>query len=171
MATKDWKSSLRVRTKQSKVGTLETHVQQEMLHNRLNGYEKDNHAVVLSDDDGMYLSDHNDDEYTGRGSVRKKQQKRRKKKKAKSRATKGVTSMKRTMTFEHQLKYANFESFASWVPSYLTAKAGPPRYPPKKYCSVCGFQSIYKCRVCLALFCSQRCNAIHDEYRCQKWRL
>merc|ERR1719471_1316101 len=138
MSTKNWKSSLRVRVKQKKSGTLETHVQQEMLNNRLSAYEKDNHAVVMSEDEGMYISDPGDDEYMGRGKARKRKGKKRKKK---SRAQKGVMSMKRTMTFEHQLKYANFESWSPWVPSYLTSRAGPPRYPPKKYCSVCGFQS------------------------------
>ncbi|KAL1930745.1 hypothetical protein VTP01DRAFT_10907 [Rhizomucor pusillus] len=55
------------------------------------------------------------------------------------------------------------------TPSYLTAAAAPSKYPPRHFCSVCGFPSDYKCLRCGMKYCSVRCLGTHQETRCLKW--
>ncbi|KAJ4480047.1 hypothetical protein J3R30DRAFT_3656964 [Lentinula aciculospora] len=54
------------------------------------------------------------------------------------------------------------------APSYLTATASPPKYPPRLICSVCGYWGRYKCRKCALPYCDLNCEGIHVETRCEK---
>ncbi|GBB92149.1 hypothetical protein RclHR1_19700007 [Rhizophagus clarus] len=55
------------------------------------------------------------------------------------------------------------------IPTYLTAAAKPSRYPPRKFCSVCGFISAYACKKCGMKYCSLKCKETHEETRCMKY--
>ncbi|CAG8627348.1 12230_t:CDS:2 [Funneliformis caledonium] len=55
------------------------------------------------------------------------------------------------------------------IPTYLTAGAKPSRFPPRKFCSVCGFISAYACKKCGMKYCSLRCKETHEETRCMKY--
>ncbi|ORZ02606.1 hypothetical protein BCR43DRAFT_481816 [Syncephalastrum racemosum] len=55
------------------------------------------------------------------------------------------------------------------LPSYFSCAAKPSRYPPRNFCSVCGFSSHYKCVRCGMKYCSRRCLTTHEETRCLKW--
>ncbi|KAF0358679.1 Zinc finger HIT domain-containing protein 1 [Gigaspora margarita] len=55
------------------------------------------------------------------------------------------------------------------IPTYFTAIAGPSRYPPRKFCSVCGYLSNYSCKTCGMKYCSVKCLEIHEETRCMKY--
>ncbi|KAI9014454.1 hypothetical protein CLU79DRAFT_766863 [Phycomyces nitens] len=55
------------------------------------------------------------------------------------------------------------------VASYITCNADPSRYPPRRFCSVCGFPSDYKCSRCGMKYCSVKCLGTHNETRCLKW--
>ncbi|OZJ06483.1 hypothetical protein BZG36_00605 [Bifiguratus adelaidae] len=59
----------------------------------------------------------------------------------------------------------------SLEPTYLTASASPSRYPPRHFCSVCGFQSKYTCIKCGMKYCSTKCLETHEETRCLKFTM
>ncbi|TDL25601.1 hypothetical protein BD410DRAFT_784628 [Rickenella mellea] len=54
------------------------------------------------------------------------------------------------------------------TPTYLTAVTPPPKYPPRMLCTVCGYWGRYKCRKCSLAYCDQRCEAVHNETRCER---
>ncbi|KAI8987348.1 hypothetical protein BDF20DRAFT_258970 [Mycotypha africana] len=52
---------------------------------------------------------------------------------------------------------------------YQTCQVEPSMFPARKFCSVCGFQSTYKCLRCGMKYCSTKCLSTHLETRCLKW--
>lgn len=54
-------------------------------------------------------------------------------------------------------------------PSYMSARAGPSRFPARHICAVCGFPGQYTCVPCGARYCSTRCHQVHEETRCLRW--
>ncbi|KAL1923909.1 uncharacterized protein VTP21DRAFT_6944 [Calcarisporiella thermophila] len=54
------------------------------------------------------------------------------------------------------------------VPTYLTADAAPSMYPPRRFCSVCGYIGNYSCTRCGMRYCTLKCLATHEETRCMK---
>ncbi|CAO3692387.1 unnamed protein product [Rhizopus stolonifer] len=52
---------------------------------------------------------------------------------------------------------------------YQTCLVSPSIYPPRKFCSVCGYPSNYKCLKCGMKYCSAKCLGTHSETRCLKW--
>ena len=53
--------------------------------------------------------------------------------------------------------------------NYYTIVAKPSKYPALKLCAVCGFSSLYTCRLCGTLYCSLKCLDIHKDTRCLKF--
>lgn len=51
------------------------------------------------------------------------------------------------------------------IPTYLTCNAAPSQYPSRQFCSVCSFQSSYKCSKCGMKYCSVKCLRTHEETR------
>ncbi|KAF9578026.1 Zinc finger HIT domain-containing protein 1 [Lunasporangiospora selenospora] len=56
-------------------------------------------------------------------------------------------------------------------PSYVTATMGPSKYPPRHFCSVCGWKGIYCCKRCGMRYCDLRCLKTHEETRCMKFTI
>ncbi|CEI85611.1 hypothetical protein BCV72DRAFT_121670 [Rhizopus microsporus var. microsporus] len=52
---------------------------------------------------------------------------------------------------------------------YQTCLVSPSIYPARKFCSVCGYPSDYKCLRCGMKYCSTKCLSTHSETRCLKW--
>ncbi|KAF9194913.1 hypothetical protein BGZ50_005546 [Haplosporangium sp. Z 11] len=57
------------------------------------------------------------------------------------------------------------------VPTYLTANMGPSQYPERKFCSVCGWKSKYRCNKCGMRYCDLKCLKTHEETRCSVYLL
>ncbi|GAB5587313.1 hypothetical protein Unana1_02213 [Umbelopsis nana] len=57
------------------------------------------------------------------------------------------------------------------IPTYLTCNAAPSQCPSRQFCSVCSFQSSYKCSKCGMKYCSVKCLRTHEETRCMKWTI
>ncbi|CAO3676172.1 unnamed protein product [Umbelopsis ramanniana] len=57
------------------------------------------------------------------------------------------------------------------IPTYLTCNATSSQYPPRQFCSVCSFQSSYRCSKCGMKYCSVKCLRTHEETRCMKWTI
>jgi zinc finger HIT domain-containing protein 1 len=95
-----------------------------------------------------------------------------KRKKGKAvRTTRGAKQSKKgAKSFAGVLDEAMLDRVPPEVPTYASAAAAPPRAAaPRKFCSVCGFQSCYNCARCGMRFCSRKCNAVHTETRCLKF--
>ncbi|KAJ3732161.1 hypothetical protein DFJ43DRAFT_338372 [Lentinula guzmanii] len=92
--------------------------------------------------------------------------------------TKAATKKKSTMNIRSALLYrknlatlieeSGIASLPPSAPSYLTAVASPPKYPPRLICSVCGYWGQYKCRKCAMPYCDLSCEGIHIETRCER---
>ncbi|RDB26081.1 Zinc finger HIT domain-containing protein 1 [Hypsizygus marmoreus] len=63
---------------------------------------------------------------------------------------------------------SNIASLPPSVPTYLTALTPPPAYPPRILCTVCGYWGAYKCRRCAMPYCDMKCEAVHNETRCER---
>ncbi|KAJ3784656.1 hypothetical protein GGU11DRAFT_689619, partial [Lentinula aff. detonsa] len=89
-----------------------------------------------------------------------------------------ATKKKSTMNIRSALLYrknlatlieeSGIASLPPSAPSYLTAVASPPQYPPRLICSVCGYWGQYKCRKCAMSYCDLSCEGIHIETRCER---
>jgi hypothetical protein len=72
-------------------------------------------------------------------------------------------------------KVSNFEDAAATsgssisFPNYVSVAAGPSRYPPRHFCSICGYLGKYSCVRCGSKYCSIKCNKTHAEMRCMKF--
>ena len=54
-------------------------------------------------------------------------------------------------------------------PNYLSVVAKPSKFPPRFFCSVCGFWAKYSCTRCGLRYCSMKCQETHKETRCIKF--
>ncbi|MDA9097528.1 zinc finger HIT domain-containing protein [bacterium] len=95
---------------------------------------------------------------------------KRKKGKGGTRTTRGAKQQKRgPRSFAALLDEAMLDRVPPEIPTYATAAAGPSTTSaPRKFCSVCGFKSVYNCARCGMRFCCRKCNAVHTETRCLK---
>ncbi|KAJ6631003.1 hypothetical protein B0H10DRAFT_1980305 [Mycena sp. CBHHK59/15] len=90
----------------------------------------------------------------------------------------GIRKKKSTMNVRTALLYrknfatlveeSSIASLPPSVPTYLTAQAPAPTYPPRLICSVCGYWGRYKCRRCALPYCDRSCEDLHNETRCER---
>jgi zinc finger HIT domain-containing protein 1 len=62
-----------------------------------------------------------------------------------------------------------FQNNEDYLPLYYRCEAKPSNLPARKFCSVCGKTSKYKCPDCGMNFCCLKCNNDHKETRCLKF--
>ena len=55
------------------------------------------------------------------------------------------------------------------TPTYQSVLMTPSLLPPRKLCSVCGFESPYACIQCGMHYCSLKCRSAHRDTRCLKF--
>lgn len=67
------------------------------------------------------------------------------------------------------LEESKIELLPASTPTYLTAQIGPSRYPPRQFCSICGYWGNYTCLRCGMRYCSLTCRGTHLETRCMKY--
>ncbi|KAF5826617.1 hypothetical protein DUNSADRAFT_2537 [Dunaliella salina] len=73
-------------------------------------------------------------------------------------------------SFQRILEESMMERLPQGIPCYTNAAAGPPLCgAPRKFCSVCGNLSSYKCTRCGSRYCCRRCYSTHTETRCLKF--
>ncbi|KAI8388167.1 uncharacterized protein BYT42DRAFT_611234 [Radiomyces spectabilis] len=144
------------RTKGHGVVHTDPEAQQRHLRRQLDSLERDNHQS-LNDLEGfltMAIAAQKDED----PSVRKTRHKVGKA---------NLYSSKTNLNI--LIEDAHLETLPPDTPSYLTCNAAPSNYPPRHFCSVCGFSSNYKCLRCGMKYCSVQCLGTHQETRCLKW--
>lgn len=63
------------------------------------------------------------------------------------------------------LDEAQLHKYPSWVPTYSSIAAAPSRYPPRRFCSVSGLHSKYKCPVTGEYLATMEAYTTHRETR------
>ncbi|KAI9470415.1 hypothetical protein BDB00DRAFT_252871 [Zychaea mexicana] len=145
------------RTRMATVTRHDPEAAQRHLKRQLDSLERDNHDS-LNDVEGLInnvLAQQEDDSKAAR-------KKRHKGTKANVYAAKTNLNV--------LLEDARLELLSPNTPSYLTCSAAPSQYPPRHFCSVCGFSSSYKCLRCGMKYCSVRCLGTHQETRFVNWK-
>uniref|UniRef100_M4BEC9 HIT-type domain-containing protein n=1 Tax=Hyaloperonospora arabidopsidis (strain Emoy2) TaxID=559515 RepID=M4BEC9_HYAAE len=142
----------------------------EVRNARLDALEADNFGED-ADDDGEGARDGDeayvDEDEGGAGALSGGRAPMKKKRRA------GVLSKKKWKV--KSLAQLVFEELGhgdhAQKPNYLTAAVGPPIYPARKFCCVCGFFANYNCRRCGSRYCSVGCGDHHKESGCMKFGL
>ncbi|KAI8096907.1 zinc finger, HIT-type containing 1 [Halteromyces radiatus] len=140
---------------------VDTEAHQRHLRRQLDSLERDNHQS-LNDVEGLI-------------SVALAAQEQNDEAPRKSRHKTGTSKSGRASVFSTKanlsvlLEDAHLEDYSPDIPTYLTCNAAPSKYPPRHFCSVCGFSSSYKCLRCGMKYCSLACLNTHKETRCMKW--
>lgn len=161
----------RQRKVSQKVGALSDADKQQAASARLQALELDEPIGALQEDisDDEFLAEGTDEEDEDMG---KKKGKRRRNSGPK-RKTRGAAAERRNpvaRTFEALLDEADLGAVPPNIPTYARAAVGPSKYgAPRKFCSVCGLASPYKCVRCSSRFCSKKCYGVHVETRCLKF--
>ncbi|CAO3628792.1 unnamed protein product [Mucor fragilis] len=118
------------------------------LRRQLESLERDNHTSISSVEGLVTVALTAQEE---EGSTRKSRNR-----------SKNIYSTKVTLN-------ALLESSPATAHCYQNCQVQPSIYPARKFCSVCGYASEYKCLKCGMKYCSTKCLATHMETRCLKW--
>lgn len=161
----------RSRKVSQRMAVVDESTRQQAVQARLDALENDNNETqdpfgLADDDDDEFLLASDGDEEMDLGSKRKR--KGGAGSKRKTRAMRADNKIPKT--FAKLLEDSGLEASPSGVPTYLTSAVGPgTTSAPRKFCSVCGFESPYTCSRCGSRFCSKRCYVVHMETRCLKF--
>eukprot|EP00241_Pyramimonas_parkeae_P007856 CAMPEP_0114241938 /NCGR_PEP_ID=MMETSP0058-20121206/9898_1 /TAXON_ID=36894 /ORGANISM="Pyramimonas parkeae, CCMP726" /LENGTH=178 /DNA_ID=CAMNT_0001354495 /DNA_START=136 /DNA_END=672 /DNA_ORIENTATION=+ len=168
----DRRSSKRKRQVAQGLRKVDSETRKQVAAARLDALENDNMVEQVDEDSDDYVVSSDEDEEEP--AFRQPGKKGLSKPGVKKRKTRHANSHTRTKTkpFQTLLEEADLESMPVGSFNYLTAAAPPPKaYPPRFFCSICGFISPYTCTRCGARFCSKKCNHVHSETRCMKFTM
>ena len=75
-------------------------------------------------------------------------------------------TVRRRQTLEEIVDRLGMREEGAEAPNYVTAAAGPCPYPPRPFCSVCGYLAAYTCVRCGLRYCCTNCQKTHQDTRC-----
>jgi zinc finger HIT domain-containing protein 1 len=133
------------------------------------GSDDDDEESVLRASKGRDIAGGDDEEFPKQG--------RGKRARRATRGPRGSKNVRGIEKWNKSLQQALDEDLASGVlkegdkGSYFAISARPSFMPPRRLCSVCGFEAPYTCTRCAVRFCSVRCGTVHEETRCLKFTL
>ncbi|KRX52587.1 Zinc finger HIT domain-containing protein 1, partial [Trichinella sp. T9] len=132
----------------------------EMLKKRIERLEEDNFHVDPHED---LMWDKNLPQFSEGGTPAHPVQNRKKNKRIET------LNMRFKKSFDQIIE----DDKIHWHPdaNYLTAKAPPSRFPSRRFCSVCGLLSKYRCTQCNAYFCTIHCKKSCREAEVLKIRM
>eukprot|EP01102_Stenamoeba_stenopodia_P022301 TRINITY_DN923_c0_g3_i5.p1 TRINITY_DN923_c0_g3~~TRINITY_DN923_c0_g3_i5.p1 ORF type:complete len:235 (+),score=42.70 TRINITY_DN923_c0_g3_i5:90-707(+) len=168
-------SRLRSTSARFKEAAADEDFRKEVQLARLNALEFDNFSNAneqlnsqVEDDEyveeGLEVNDDDEVVYPGR--------KRRKKKQSTQpdhKRLSGSSNLRRNKLVINLNKILEAMSSIDSTIDYLKVAAAPSKYPPRSFCSTCGYPAAYRCVECGSRFCSIKCNEVHKEFRCLKW--
>lgn len=148
---------------------LDGDTRQRRLKKQLEALEQDN----FQDDPHANLTWHKkipkfDESPTTGSTVFNSETKKRKEKRKSDHLTNASKSSRFKRTFQ-QLLEEEEQNREDNKPNYFTAQAPPSSFPPRHFCAICGFTSLYTCVQCGARYCCVKCLTLHKETRCLKW--
>ncbi|RUS32531.1 hypothetical protein BC938DRAFT_475146 [Jimgerdemannia flammicorona] len=130
---------------------LDPEAQRRHLQRHLDSLERDNFQAVPEYDIAIVA-----------GAVKKDGEIRKTRKKSKGDIRRLLLTKKNLNLLIEESK---IELLPPTTPTYITAAVAPSSYPPRKFCTVCGFQSCYSCVRCGMRYCSKKCLETHEETR------
>lgn len=166
----------RSRKVSQRMATVDESTRKQAVQSRLDALENDNaddapdpFGLADGDDDEFVMQDSDEDDEVDVG--RKTRKRKTPASAAGKRKTRGaMTSSRVAKSFQRLLEESGIEDAPEGDVNYLTAAAGPSvAYAPRKFCSVCGFNSAYTCARCGSKYCCRRCFTVHTETRCLKF--
>ena len=95
----------------------------------------------------------------GEGEPRKRKNEKRINKRAKQEG-----NLKRNLNLRKIIQEEGLEEREE--PNFVNIRVGRPRYPSRKYCSICGNLSRSSCVRCGERICQLKCYRIHSEIKC-----
>lgn len=100
----------------------------------------------------------------------KNKKKLRKMKKKIPKKNKKDAYVKRNLNLKKIIKEENLEN-KDLFPNFCNIKPKENLYPERKFCSICGNFSKYKCPRCGEKYCCLKCHDIHRDIKCLKFDL
>lgn len=113
--------------------------------------------------------DEDDDEEYSISTSTSSARKGKKRKRGKKGVTRGDDDEIPYKSYDQIMHESRFDLVPAGVPTYKSIVSAPSKYPARHLCEMCGFLAVYTCTLCKARYCSRRCNAKHQEFRCQKF--
>lgn len=123
-------------------------------------YESPNRLAEDNSEDDF---DFDGDDKDKKGKKNKKRVKNVKKK------SKRDSYVVRNLNLKKTLKEEGLENDDNEYPNFMSSRVEPSLYPKRKFCSICGNVSHYKCPRCGENYCSIRCHDAHKEIMCLRF--
>ncbi|KAM9960069.1 hypothetical protein ACTFIW_007302 [Dictyostelium discoideum] len=137
-------------------------LKEKVISARLESLDDDNEQQPIGsrgdDEDNDYNDDENEVVYTTPVNKKRLFIAREKKKNEKK-------SM--NLNFNDVLEKSYLETFPDHVPTYISVQSKPSIFPPRHFCSICGYIGAYTCKQCSSRYCSIKCFNYHNETRCK----
>ncbi|PVU94139.1 hypothetical protein BB559_003079 [Furculomyces boomerangus] len=80
-----------------------------------------------------------------------------------SKETKKLVNLRKTLDQYLEDHIRDLQDPTEMIPDYFTCLVNPSKYPPKHFCSVCGYVSAGSCKYCGDRYCSSSCSTLHLE--------
>jgi zinc finger HIT domain-containing protein 1 len=167
MNLKRTRNSLRSRKINQALKVVDEESRDFVLQSKLEALESDYYespnrlAEDVSEDEYDY--DKEDDSHD---KTKKKIRKRQKHVRKKSKRDSYVV---RNLNLKKTLKEEGLENPDLDYPNFINARVEPPKYPGRKFCSICGNTSVYTCPRCGQRYCSRKCHDVHKDVMCLRF--
>ncbi|EGG21938.1 hypothetical protein DFA_01824 [Cavenderia fasciculata] len=132
-------------------------LKQKTIELHIERLENDNELEIDEENDEEYKVDDQEDMVYSTPKNKRKLNREREKKK----------SQVKNLSFPIVLERSYLETYPPNVPTYNTIASTPSIYPPRHFCSICGYIGDYSCKQCYSRYCSKKCFAVHNDNRCK----
>jgi HIT zinc finger. len=167
MNYKRTRNSLRTKKINQALKVVDEESRNYVLQTKLEALESDYYESP-----NRLAEDASEDEYDfekdieGTDKTKKKIRKRAKNPKKKSRRESYVV---RNLNLKKTLKEEGLENPDLDFPNFVNSRVSRPRYPGRKFCSICGNTSSYTCPRCGEKYCSRKCHDVHKDVKCLRF--
>ena len=166
MNAKRTRNSLRTKRITQSLKVVDEESRNYVLQSKLDALESDYYESP-----NRLAEDNSEDDYDFEEDGDSSKNKRKTKKRVKSvkKKSKRDSYVARNLNLKKTIKEEGLDNPELEYPNFVKAKVEAPAYPKRKFCSVCGNNSLYNCPRCGEKYCSSRCHAIHKDIMCLKF--
>lgn len=167
MSFKRTRNSLRTRAINQSLKTVDDESRNYVHQTKLEAlesdyYESPNRLAEDNSEDDYDFDKEDQSDKGGKKKIRKKVKTIKKKNRRESYVV-------RNLNLKKTLKEEGLENADTGYPNFLSCKVHKPKYPKRKFCSVCGNISNYTCPRCGENYCTMRCHDVHKEIMCLRF--